>query len=118
MAYLDVMVLPVKKDGRKAYVKMVKVMAKAFKKHGALEYHEAWGEDVKPGKLTSFPQSVDLKPDETVAVAYLVFKTKAARNKCWDKFMKDPTVMNYDRSNIPFDMKRMFFGGFKTLHKF
>jgi uncharacterized protein YbaA (DUF1428 family) len=118
MAYVDVMVLPFKSTDLKAYKKLVRDSAKAWKRCGALSYHEMVEEDVKPGKTTSFPQSVKLKAGEKVACAYLIFKNKAHRNAAWKKFMKDPFAANFNLKNAPFDMKRMFFGGFKTLISF
>jgi len=118
MAYVEVMVLPFKAEDLKAYKKLVQGSAKAWKRCGALSYHEMVEDDVKPGKVTSFPQSVKLKKGEMVACAYIVFKTKAARNAGWKKFMKDPFVSSFDPKTVPFDMKRMYFGGFKTLVQF
>ena len=118
MAYVDVMVLPFKAMDLKAYKKLVRDSAKAWKRCGALSYHEMVEDDVKPGKRTSFPQSVKLKEGEKVACAYIIFKTKAARNAGWKKFMKDPFVASFNPKTVPFDAKRMFFGGFKTLVSF
>ena len=118
MAYVDVMVLPVKKSGKEYYVKMVKAMAKAWKDCGALAYTEMWAEDVKPGKATSFPQSLHLAADEEVVVALLTFRNKAARDKAWGKFMKHPVMGKFDRKDMPFDMQRTFFGGFLPIVKF
>jgi uncharacterized protein YbaA (DUF1428 family) len=118
MAYVEVMVLPVKAGELKAYKKLLRASAKAWKRCGAISYHEMLEDDVKPGKHTSFPQSVKLKADEKVACAYIVFKNKAARNAGWKKFMKDPFVGSFNPKTVPFDMKRMYFGGFKTLVSF
>ena len=118
MAYVDVMVLPVKSTNLKAYKKMLRESAKAWKRAGALSYHEMLEDDVKPGKVTSFPQSVKLTKGEKVACAYIVFKNKAGRNAAWKKIMKDPFIMGFNPKTVPFDMKRMFFGGFKTLVQF
>jgi uncharacterized protein YbaA (DUF1428 family) len=118
MAYVDVMVLPFKAENLKAYKKLVRDSAKAWKRNGAIGYHEMVEDDVKPGKVTSFPQSVKLKEGEKVACAYIIFKTKAHRNQVWKKIMKDPFMTGFDPKNMPFDAKRMFFGGFKTLVSF
>ncbi|MBG1230816.1 DUF1428 domain-containing protein [Aestuariivirga litoralis] len=118
MAYIDLMVLPVTSSKLGAYKKLVKKSAEAWKRAGALEYHEVIQDDVKPGKVTSFPQSVKLKKDEMVAAAYLVFESKAHRNKAWKAIMKDPFMAGFDWKNSPFDGKRMYYGGFKTLIKF
>ena len=118
MAYIDFMVVPVPKAKLAAYRALVKKSAAAWKRCGALAYVEAVADDVKPGKTTSFPQSVKLKPDEMVVCAYLVFESKAHRNKVWKKIMQDPFMKDYDWKKAPFDPKRMFFGGFKQLGGF
>ncbi len=118
MAYVDVMVVPFKATNLKAYKKLVRDSAKAWKRCGALGYHEMVEDDVKPGKVTSFPQSVKLQKGEKVGCAYIIFKTKAHRNAVWKKFMNDPFAAGFDMSTVPFDAKRMFFGGFKTLVQF
>jgi uncharacterized protein YbaA (DUF1428 family) len=84
-----------------------------WKEYGALEYHEAVADDVKPGKVTSFPQSVQLKPDETVVFGWAVFNSREQRDEVNDKVMKDPR-MKMDPKTAPFDMQRMFWGGFET----
>ena len=116
--YFDFMVIPIPTANLKAYKAMVKKSAVAWKRAGALAYLEAIADDVKPGKMTSFPQAVKAKAGETVGCAYLVFKSKAHRNSCWKKMMEDPFIKNYDPKTIPFDGKRMFFGGFKPLVHF
>ena len=113
--YIDFMVIPVPTANLKAYKAMVKKSAAAWKRAGALAYLEAIADDVKPGKVTSFPQSVKAKAGETVGCAYLMFKSKAHRNACWKKIMKDPFIANFDPKTMPFDGTRMFFGGFKPL---
>jgi len=83
---------------------------------GALAYVEAVADDVKPGKLTSFPQSVKLKAGETVVFSYIVYKTRRERDRISAKFMSDPRLKKYmDPKTLPFDGKRMFWGGFKTI---
>ena len=118
MSYIDCMVIPVPKARLKDYKKLVKKSAEAWKRLGALAYIEAIADDVKPGKKTSFPQALKLKPDEVAGVAYIVFESKAHRNKCWKLMMKDPFMANFDMKNAPFDGKRMFFGGFKQIGGF
>ncbi len=115
MAYIDFMVVPVPKTKLPAYRALVKKSVEAWKRCGALAYIEAAADDVKPGKTTSFPQSVKLKPTETVVCAYIVFESKAHRNKVWKKIMQDPFMKDYDMKQAPFDAKRMFFGGFKPI---
>jgi len=88
---------------------------KIWKEHGALEHVECVGDDVKPGKLTSFPQSVKLEPGETVVFAWIVYKSRAQRDRVNAKVMKDPRMAPMmDPKSMPFDGKRMFWGGFKV----
>jgi uncharacterized protein YbaA (DUF1428 family) len=95
---------------------MAKTASKVWREHGALEYVECIADDVKPGKVTSFPQSVKLKPGETVVFAYVVYKSRAQRDRVMAKVMKDPRLANMmDPKKMPFDAKRMFWGGFKGL---
>ncbi len=118
MAYMTVMVLAVPTKKMAAYKKLVKQSAAAWKRCGANSYCEMIGHDVKPGKLTSFPQAVKLKKGEKVGCAYLTFKSKAHADKAWKKMMKDPFMVNFDPKTMPFDGKRMFWGGFKTIGGF
>ena len=118
MAYFDFMVIPVPTAKMAEYRKLVKASAIVWKRCGALAYVEALADDVKPGKVTSFPQSVKAKEGETVVCAYLMFKNKAHRNKCWKAMMNDPFIKGFDSNKMPFDGKRMFFGGFKPLVSF
>jgi uncharacterized protein YbaA (DUF1428 family) len=117
MAYFDIMVTPAKTDRMAEYKKLVAKSAKIWKKYGALSYVECSADDVKPGKTTSFPQSLKLKPDETVVVAMIGFKSRKHRDGVWGKMMKDPFMATFDMKTAPFDPKRMYFGGFKTLNK-
>jgi uncharacterized protein YbaA (DUF1428 family) len=95
---------------------MAQKAGKVWRDHGALEYIECVADDVKPGKHTSFPQSVKLKPAETVVFAYIVYKSRAHRDQVNAKVMKDPRLANMmDSKAMPFDGKRMFWGGFKAL---
>ena len=118
MAYVDVMVVPFMAKNLKAYKRLVRESAKAWKRSGALGYHEMVEDDVKPGKVTSFPQSVKLAKGEKIGCAYIIFKNKAHRGACWKRMMKDPFIAGFDPKKVPFDAKRMFFGGFKTLVQF
>lgn len=116
MSYVDGFVLPVPKKNLDAYRRMARTCAKVWREYGALDYRECVADDVKPGKYTSFPQSVKLKPDEIVIFAYIVYKSRAQRDRIMAKVMKDPrleAMMN--GKSMPFDGKRMFWGGFKTL---
>ena len=116
MHYFDGFVVPVPKKKLDAYRRMAKTASKVWRDHGALEYVECIADDVKPGKVTSFPQSVKLKPGETVVFAYVVYKSRAQRDRVMAKVMKDPRLANMmDPKKMPFDAKRMFWGGFKGM---
>lgn len=113
--YVDGFVLPVPKKNVQAYRRIAQKMGKIWREYGALEYVEAVADDVKPGKWTSFPQSVKLKPDEVVVFAYIVYKSRAQRDRINAKVMSDPRVTEMNPKNMPFDGKRMFWGGFKQI---
>jgi uncharacterized protein YbaA (DUF1428 family) len=116
--YVDGFVVPVSKKKLTAYRTMAKKAGKIWREYGALEYIECVADDVKPGKYTSFPQSVKLKRGEIVVFAYIVYKSRAQRDKIMSQIMKDPRLAKMcDPKNMPFDGKRMFWGGFKTMVK-
>jgi uncharacterized protein YbaA (DUF1428 family) len=116
MRYVDGYVLPVPKKKLQAYRRMAQTAGKVWRAHGALEFIECVADDVKPGKQTSFPQSVKLKPGETVMFSWIVFKSRAHRDRVNAKVMKDPRLAKMmDPKAMPFDGKRMFWGGFKVL---
>ena len=116
MAYVDGFVLPVPKKKLQDYRRMARTAGKVWRDHGALDYREYVADDVKPGKLTSFPQSVKLKAGETVVFAYIVYKSRAHRDRVNAKVMKDPRIAGMmNPAALPFDGKRMFWGGFKSL---
>jgi uncharacterized protein YbaA (DUF1428 family) len=113
--YVDGFVIPVPKRNIAAYKRMARKAGKVWREHGALEYRECVGDDVKPGKVTSFPQSVKLKRDEVVWFSWIVYKSRKDRDRVLAKVMKDPRLANMmDPKKMPFDGKRMFFGGFKV----
>jgi uncharacterized protein YbaA (DUF1428 family) len=115
MSYVDGFVLAVPKQNIEAYKKLAETAAVVWKEHGALEYRECVAEDVKPGEETSFPQSVKAKPEETVVFAWVVYESREKRDEVNEKVMKDPRIANFDPSQMPYDMKRMMYGGFETL---
>lgn len=116
MNYVDGFVVPVPKKNLAAYRRMAQKAGKVWMEFGALEYVECVADDVKPGKTTSFPQSVKLKPDETVVFSYIVYKSRAQRDRIMAKVMKDPRLAPMmNPKTMPFDGKRMFYGGFKVL---
>jgi len=95
---------------------MAQKAGKVWRDHGALEFIKCVADDVKPGKHTSFPQSVKLKPGETVVFSWIVFKSRSHRDHVNARVMKDPRLANMmDPKAMPFDGKRMFWGGFKVL---
>src|SRR3954469_9954922 len=113
--YVDGFIVPVPTKKLKAYLALAKKAGKVWKDHGALEYKEYIADDVKVGKWTSFPRSVKLKKNETVIFSYIVYKSRAARDKCNAKVMKDKRLADMmDPKKMPFDAKRMIFGGFKV----
>jgi uncharacterized protein YbaA (DUF1428 family) len=116
MSYVDGFVLPVPKKNLAAYRRMARKAGKVWMDHGAVEYRECVAEDVKPGKITSFPQSVKLKRGETVVFAWIVFKSRAHRDRVNHKVMKDPRLADMmDPKSMPFDSKRMIYGGFEVM---
>ena len=114
--YVDGYVVPVPKKKIAAYRRMAQKAGKIWREHGALEFVETVADDVKPGKVTSFPQSVKLKPSETVVFSYIVFKSRKDRDRVNAKVMKDKRLSTMmDPKDMPFDAKRMFYGGFRPI---
>lgn len=115
MSYVDGFIVPVPKKSIKKYLSIAKKAGRVWKDHGALDYCEAIADDVKPGKWTSFPQSVKLKKNETVIFSYIVYKSRTHRDRVLKKVMSDPRLAKMmDPKKMPFDGKRMIWGGFKT----
>src|SRR4030088_508905 len=118
MSYVDGFVLPVPRKNLAAYRRMAQKAGKVWKEYGALEYKEWVAEDVKVGKLTSFPRSVKLKPGETVVFSWITYKSRAQRDRINAKVMADARLKSMmDPKSLPFDAKRMIYGGFETLVK-
>jgi uncharacterized protein YbaA (DUF1428 family) len=116
MAYVDGFVVPVQKRSVQAYRRMARKAGKIWREHGALEFRECIADDVKVGKFTSFPRSVKLKPNETVVFSWITYKSRAHRDRVNAKVMKDKRLAEMmDRKAMPFDAKRMIYGGFKVL---
>ncbi|MET0606602.1 MAG: DUF1428 domain-containing protein [Beijerinckiaceae bacterium] len=115
--YVDGFIVPVPKDKIEDYRKLAELAAVVWREYGALEYVEAIADDVKPGKLTSFPQSVDLQDDETVVFSWIVYKSREQRDEILAKVMEDPRLKLHEEGRMPFDAKRMIYGGFKTFVK-
>jgi uncharacterized protein YbaA (DUF1428 family) len=114
MPYVDAFVLAVPKKNIETYRLMAQQAAAVWREHGALEYKEWIGDDVKPGDVTSFPQAVQLKEGEVVVFSWALYKSRAHRDEVMAKVMEDPR-MKQDPSTFPFDGKRMFWGGFEPL---
>ena len=114
MAYVDGFIVPVPKRKMDAYKRMARRASKVWMEHGAVSYHECVADDVKVGKRTSFPRSVKLKAGETVVFSWIVYPSRAARDRIIAKVMKDPRLADMmDPKTVPFDGKRMIYGGFK-----
>lgn len=121
LVYVDGFVLVVPKKNVPAYKKMAQLGGKIWKKHGALQYFECLGDDLSPNmggmEILTFPKLTKLKPTETVWFSFIVYKSKAHRNAVNSKVMKDPAMNDPKNKDMkmPFDMKRMSFGGFKSV---
>lgn len=116
MSYVDGYVLPVPKKNLRQYRSMARKAGKIWREHGALEYRECVGDDLSVKMVTPFPRSVNMKRGETVIFAWVVFKSRAHRDRVNAKVMKDPRLTaTMDAKSMPFDMKRMVYGGFKIL---
>jgi uncharacterized protein YbaA (DUF1428 family) len=115
MPYVDGFVLPIPAAKTDAYRKMARKAGKIWMEYGALAYVECMGDDVKPGKLTSFPQAVKLKDGEVVWFSWIVYKNRRHRDAVLKKVMADPRLAGMSPDQMPFDGKRMFWGGFKTM---
>ena len=116
MPYVDGFIVPLPKKNLKAYRARAKKAGKVWREHGALDYKECIADDVKMGKWTSFPRSVKMKKNETVVFSWIVYPSRAARDKCIARVMKDKRLAAMmDPRKMPFDAKRMIYGGFKTI---
>lgn len=116
MAYVDGFVVPVPRKNFDKYRRIAHKAGKIWREHGALDYIECVADDVKPGKYTSFPQSVKLKSNEAVWFSWIVYKNRKHRDQVNAKVMKDPRLADMmDPKALPFDGKRMVWGGFKVV---
>jgi uncharacterized protein YbaA (DUF1428 family) len=116
MAYVDGYVLPVPKKNLAAYRRMAQRAGKVWRKHGALQYVECVGDDLSPKFATiKFPRTVRAKPREAVIFSFVVFKSRAQRDRVNARVMKDPALAADMNKPMPFDVKRMAYGGFKVL---
>ena len=115
MKYVDGYVLPLPKKNFKAYQSMAAKAGKIWMEHGALDYKECVGDDLQTKFGLPFGKLMKLKSGETVVFSYIVFKSRAHRDKVNAKVMKDPRIAKIAPKKMPFDMKRMVYGGFKTI---
>ena len=118
MSYVDGYVLPVPTEKLAAYRRLARKAGKIWIEHGALEVRECVADDVQPGRHTSFPQAVKLKPDEVVVFSWIVFRSRKDRDRINNRVMADPRMAmmeTTDPKDWPFDGKRMFWGGFKQI---
>lgn len=114
MNYVDGFVVPVPTASRDTYQRVAQNASAVFKEYGALSVVECWGNDVPEGKLTSFPMSVQRKEDETVVFSWIMWPSKAARDEGMKKAMADPRLKE-GMDPMPFDGKRMIYGGFEVI---
>ena len=119
MSYVDGFIVPVPKKNLAAYRRIAKLGSKVWRDHGALDYKECVAEDVKVGKWTSFPRSVKQKPGETGVFAFVVYKSRAHRDRVLKNVMADKRLAKFmNPKAMPYDGKRMIYGGFKTMVSF
>ena len=114
MSYVDGFVAAIPTDTREAYRRDAELGAPVFKEQGALKFVECWGDDVPDGKITSFPMAVKAKPDETVVFSWIVWPSREARDAGMAKVMADPRLKP-DVNPMPFDGKRLIYGGFQVM---
>jgi uncharacterized protein YbaA (DUF1428 family) len=114
MDYVDGFVVAVPTANRDAYREHAERSAKVFKEFGALSVVECWGDDVPEGKLTSFPLAVKREPNETVVFSWVTWPSRAVRDDGWKKVMADPRLQS-DTNPMPFDGKRLIYGGFEAI---
>lgn len=114
MTYIDGFVVPVATVDREKYIKQAEMAAGVFKENGALQVVECWGDDVPDGKLTSFPMAVKRKDDETVVFSWVVWPSRQVRDTGMKAVMEDPRLQP-DVNPMPFDGKRLIYGGFEVI---
>lgn len=114
MSYVDGFVAAVPTENKEKYIEHAKLSAVVFKAHGALKVTETWGDNVPDGDVTSFPMAVICSKDETVVFSSVVWPTKEIRDAGWEAIMEDPR-MHPDQNPMPFDGKRLIYGGFEVI---
>jgi uncharacterized protein YbaA (DUF1428 family) len=115
MRYVDGYVLPVPRKNLGAYRSIARKAGKIWREHGALEFRECAGDDLDVKGMVPFPRTIKLKRGETVVFSWIVFKSRAHRDRVNAKVMSDPRLSGMDPKSMPFDCKRMVYGGFKEL---
>lgn len=114
MSYVDSFVAAVPTENKEKYIEHAKISANIFREHGALRVVETWGDDLPDGELTSFPMAVKCTESETVVLSWVIWPSKDVRNAGWQAVMEDPR-MYPDQNPMPFDGKRLIYGGFNTI---
>ncbi|MCG7965233.1 MAG: DUF1428 domain-containing protein [Candidatus Thiodiazotropha taylori] len=114
MPYVDGFIAAVPTEKKDEYIAHAKISAMVFKDYGALKVVETWGDDIPDGEITSFPMSVKCKADETVVFSWVIWPSKNVRDEAWQKTMEDPR-MQEDQNPMPFDGKRLIYGGFNII---
>jgi len=114
MDYIEGLVIAVPTKNKDAFINHSKEMAALFKENGAIRFVDCWGDDVKAGEVTSFPQAVKCKDDETVVFSWVVWPSRKSRDTGMENIMKDPR-MSEDSNSMPFDGSRLIFGGFQMI---
>jgi uncharacterized protein YbaA (DUF1428 family) len=115
MRYVDGFVLAVPTKNLQAYRRMSQKAGKVWMEHGALQYVEALGDDLEIKMGIPFPQLAKMKRGETMVFSWILYKSRAHRDRVNAKVMKDPRIANMDPKAMPFDVKRMSYGGFRTM---
>ena len=113
--YVDGFVLPVRKKDLPTYRRFARAAGKIWREHGALEFRECVGDDLQPDMGLPFPRRVKLKPGETIVFSWVTFKSRAHRDRVNAKVLADPRIAKLSASDMPFDAKRMSYGGFQVL---
>ena len=114
MSYVDAFVAAVPTNNKQKYLKHANEALSVFKEYGVLRMVENWGDDVKDGDLTSLPKAVKCEKNETVVLSWIIWPSREVRDAGWEKIMADPR-MNMENNPMPFDGKRMIYGGFETI---
>ena len=114
MSYIDGFVAAVPTANKEAYREYAQLMGQVFKEYGALEVIDCWGDDVPEGKVTSFPLAVQRTADETVVFSWVTWASREARDAGWKKVMQDPRL-SPEHNPMPFDGKRLIYGGFQAI---